>query len=178
MPIFANSLSVVNNIMQEKSKFADDNAVNFIIIFSVINPLYTFLYLLIRICMKYMRILSVSIFIITFNPAYAEEGPGILKIFEQFVTSNAAASRCIKPDNETLTDYQANFLMVSIYASQELVKQYPKYTRDQVAGAMKRKSDLISQKVFEIVSEKGCDDPSVKEEIKRFNAQAKWKPGK
>lgn len=125
-----------------------------------------------------MRSLFVSIFIAASNPVYAEEGFGILKIFDQFVISSAAASRCVKPDSETLNHFLANFQMVSIYASLELKKQYPKYTKDQIAGAMKRKSEFITQKMFEQIREKGCDDPAIQEVIKRFSVQAKWQPFK
>lgn len=129
--------------------------------------------------MNQLKILSVSLLLVTANIAYAEEKtPDILQIFDQFASSNAAASKCTKPSKETLTKYQANYLMVSLFTSQKLAEKYPKYTKEQISKAMKRKSDFISDKVFKIVKEKGCNDPSIQQLTKRFNLQAKWKLGK
>jgi hypothetical protein len=110
------------------------------------------------------------------HPALSQEGPDIVKIFEQFVTSSAAASRCVKPEQETLNHFLANFQMVTTYASQELEKRYPQRTKEQIMGAMKVQSDAISQKVFELVKQKGCDHADIQEVVKRFYVQAKWQP--
>ena len=110
--------------------------------------------------------------------AYAEDRDNldIVKIFEQFVVSRAAASRCVTPPDETLARFQMNFTLVASHANQELQKRYPTKTKLQVAQAMEKMSDLISAKVFDLVREKGCDDPDVKVAIKRFYVQADWKP--
>lgn len=79
---------------------------------------------------------------------------------------------------DTLNHFLANFQMVSIYASQELEKRYPQRTKEQIMGVMKKQSDAISQKVFELVQQKGCDHPDTQEAVKRFYVQAKWQPGK
>lgn len=109
-------------------------------------------------------------------PAHAEQPLGILKIFDQFVTSNAAASKCIKPDDDTLTKFLVNFQMISIYTSQELSKEYPTRSKEQINNAIKQKINLITEQVNKIIEEKGCDDPDVKELLKRFNVQANWQP--
>ena len=120
----------------------------------------------------------VVLFTLLSSPSFAEEGPGILKIFDQFVVSSAAASKCAQPDKETLTAFLANFQMVSVYTSQELQKQFPKRTEDQISTAMKGKSQAITEKVNSMIAEKGCSDPDVQLVVKRFFVQAKWKPGK
>ncbi len=124
-----------------------------------------------------MRKLAVFIILLS-SPSFADEGPGILNIFDQFVVSSAAASKCAQPDKETLTAFLANFQMVSVYASQELQKQFPKRTKEEIATAMKGKSQAITEKVNSMVDEKGCSDPDVQLVVKRFFVQAKWKPGK
>lgn len=111
------------------------------------------------------------------SSAFAFEGPGILKIYDQFVVSSAAARKCAQPDKETLTAFLANFQMVSIYAIQRLQNQFPNRTKEQIATAMKQKSQAITKKVDSIVAEKGCSDPGVQLVVKRFFVQAKWKPG-
>ena len=66
--------------------------------------------------------------------------------------------------------------MVTIYASQELEERYPQRSKEQIMGAMKMQSDTISQKVFELVKQKGCDHADIQEVVKRFYVQAKWQP--
>ena len=124
-----------------------------------------------------MRILIILIAVLS-TPAFGEEGPSILKIFDQFVVSSAATSKCAQPDKETLTEFLTNFQTVSVYTSQELQKQFPNRTQQEIAAAMKGKSQAITEKVNFLVAEKGCSDPDVQVIVKRFYMQAKWKPGK
>ena len=107
-----------------------------------------------------------------------QETPTILEIYNQFALTNAAASECIKkPDSETMTHYLANFQMVSIYALMELQKQYPDRSKEQLAQAMNRKKKHLYRIVQGIVREKGCGDSRIQDLIKRFDMQAKWRPG-
>lgn len=120
----------------------------------------------------------VWIFFLASNPSYASNSPDILQIYDQFVISSAAASRCAKPDKETLNYFLANFQIVSTYASQELKKRYPAQAKEQIANAIKNRSDSITHKIFELVREKGCNDPDIQQVVKRFFVQAKWQPEK
>jgi len=124
---------------------------------------------------KYRLWFSCFCSLIVFN-AEAAERIGILKIFDQFIISNAAASQCIEIDDETATHFLSNFQMVTIHASQELAKQFPDFTEAQIAKSMERKSNLVTEKVIELVQIKGCNDPDIREVIRRFEVQAKWKP--
>jgi hypothetical protein len=116
-------------------------------------------------------------FVFAASLAYAEEDLGILKIFDQFVVSSAAAGKCTEPDKETLTSFLANFQMVSVFAAQALKKQYPQRTEAQIAEAMERRNKAITEKMSDLVREKRCNDPGIQEAVKRFHVQAKWKPG-
>ena len=60
----------------------------------------------------------------------------------------------------------------------ELQKQYPNRTKEQITDAMKKKTEILSQKVHDIIRDKGCDASHIQDLIKRFYVQAKWKPGK
>ena len=126
------------------------------------------------------RITSVATVIALMAPLHAssaQEKLGILEIFDQFALANAAASKCIKPDNNTLMHYLANFQMITVYTSMELQKQYPNHTKEQITEAMKRKTELLSQKVHDVIRDKGCSDPRIQDLIKRFHVQAEWQPG-
>ncbi len=124
---------------------------------------------------KYIAILLFSFTVL--NPAFASNKPDILGIFDQFITSSAATSKCDKPNQETLTKFLANLQMVSVLASKKLKEQYPKASKENIEEAMKKRTELITLKVGEVVDKNGCDNPDVQEIIKRFYVQAKWKPG-
>lgn len=128
--------------------------------------------------MSHIQNLLLCFLCLASNTVLAKDGPDILQIYDQFTTSSAAASRCIKPDKETLNQFLANFQMVYVYASKELIKRYPDQTKEKIADAMKKRGDSITQKIFEIVRDKGCDDPNIQQVVKRFYVQAKWQPSK
>lgn len=120
------------------------------------------------------RVIFLCFLSLTFSYAQATERIGILKIYDQFIVSSAAAGQCIEISDEAATHFLANFQMVSIHASQELARQYPEHTELQIAKAMERKRDLLTSKVIELVRNRGCDDPDIQEVIRRFEVQAKW----
>ncbi|MGB5396849.1 MAG: hypothetical protein WBN96_06840 [Gammaproteobacteria bacterium] len=111
-----------------------------------------------------------------FNQAIAHAETDILQIFDQFVTSSAAAGKCEKPDKETLNRFLANFQMVTVLATQKLETENPDSTKQTIAMTMKARSDLIAKKVHELIEDSGCEYPGTQEVIKRFYAQAAWKP--
>jgi hypothetical protein len=117
--------------------------------------------------MKLQAIMSLAL--LASGQAFAQEKPDILQIFDQFVLTSAAASKCAKPEEKTLTSFLANFQMISIRASMALSERYPGHTKDQIAGAMKRESEMLTQKVNEAISAKGCDDASIQDLLKRFD---------
>ncbi len=108
----------------------------------------------------------------------AEDDTDILKIHDEFVISNAVASRCIKPDKETMVSFLANFQMISIYVIQKLQKQFPDNTQEDILNALDRKAEVLTKKMNTIIAEKGCSDSDIQQFIKLFHAQAQWKPGK
>ncbi len=110
--------------------------------------------------------------------ARAEKGPDILQIFDMFVITNAAASSCEKPDDETLTNFLSNFQMVTIRASMELESRYPKKSKEQINEAMKKKSEYLTDKVKKIIKAEGCGTEKVKALVKRFYFHSKWNPYK
>lgn len=106
----------------------------------------------------------------------AQEETDILQIYDQFVTSSAAAGKCETPDKETLTRFLSNFQMVTLLAADKLEQQNPGSSKQSIAMTMKARSDLIANKVHELVASSGCDYPGTQEVIKRFYAQAAWQP--
>jgi mevalonate kinase len=111
-------------------------------------------------------------------PAEAKEGPDILQIFDAFILSSAAARKCVKPDEEVLANYLANFRMISIRAAQELQKRFPDKTKEQIGNVMKKNSELLTEKVDEVIDADGCENEKIDDLIKRFYLQAKWEPYK
>ena len=112
------------------------------------------------------------------NLAISDEQIGILQIYDQFVISSAAASRCIKPDPEDFKNFMANFEMVTVRSGQELERRNPDKTKEQIASSIKERGTEITNRVFDLVKERGCEDKDVQQIVQRFYAQAKWQPSK
>ena len=110
------------------------------------------------------------------NSAIAAPKIGIIKIFDQFVISNAVASKCEKPNEETLAKFLANFEMVSIRVQMQLEKKHPTITKDKIKEVMKMGAKQITSRAKKLVEKKGCNDSGIQEAIKRFYVQAKWNP--
>ncbi len=127
--------------------------------------------------MTYLKTLIIFVIIIGFKQSYAQNDPEILQIFDQFVSSNTAVSKCDKPDKETMTRFLANLQIVSDIASKRLKETYPEFTENNISRSMKKRRELITQKANELVEAKGCADPDVKLAIERFYVQAKWQSG-
>ena len=68
--------------------------------------------------------------------------------------------------------------MITTYTHQHIAKKYPSFTKEKIADVIKKRSDSVTQKVILLVSEKGCEDPGIKQIVDRFYVQAKWQPGK
>jgi len=122
--------------------------------------------------------IAIALIMAPFHGSYAQEKLGMLEIFDQFALTNAAASKCIKPDSDTLTHYLSNFQMITVRTSMELQKQHPNRTKEQILEAIKKKTELLSQNVHDVIRDKGCGDVRIQDLIKRFHFQAKWQPYK
>jgi len=108
----------------------------------------------------------------------AAQGPDILEIYDQFVTSRAATAKCVSPPPESLGRFLANFKTVSGYAAQEVKNRRPQMTAKQIQTLMKGRTGAITSKVNSLVAEKGCSNPDIQQVVRRFEVQAQWVPGK
>ncbi|MCL7744006.1 hypothetical protein LV476_03440 [Guyparkeria hydrothermalis] len=106
----------------------------------------------------------------------ADEGPGILQIFDQFVVSNTAAAECAEVDADTLAHFMANFRVVTSYTVRELRKQYPERSMEEIERAVPRKIQALTERMESVITERGCSDPNVQMVLKRFYMQARWDP--
>ncbi|WP_444919131.1 hypothetical protein [Microbulbifer sp. JMSA003] len=122
-----------------------------------------------------MRILYLSLALFC-SVTYAESKTDILKMFEHFTLSSAAAGKCIKPEKKVLNAFLANYEMVSIYALQEVMKRNPAMSKEKAREAMKVGGEKATQMVYTVIEKGGCESPKIQDLIKRFHVQAKWKP--
>lgn len=102
----------------------------------------------------------------------AQQNLDIIQIMAQFVQANHAASKCSKPDQQTLAKFNSNFKTVTARATEEAMKRKPEITEDQVSEAFKKGSDAVAKKIDEVISAKGCSDPRIQDLLKRFEIQA------
>lgn len=121
------------------------------------------------------KIITLCATILFSAPAIAEDKLDILQVFDQFLLANHAASKCIKPDAETLGKFLGNFQIVTIRAAEEIRKRNPNSTNMDAQKIMKSRSDSQNQRVTEILQSSGCNDPRIQDLLKRFQIQASLK---
>ena len=107
----------------------------------------------------------------------AEDGPGdILKLYDQFVSSGAAASRCASPDDDVAVQFLSNFQWVSMHAIREIRRRSPEAGFEAVTQALASRSQSVKARTHALVKAEGCDSDAVRELVQRFIIQSTWKP--
>lgn len=118
----------------------------------------------------------VLFFAVTTPPlAVAEQKLDIVQIMGQFVQASYAASRCIKPDQETLSRFLFNYKVVSVRASEELKKRNPGQSDQQIVKGLKQGTSAVEKAIDGVINSKGCEDPRIQDLLKRFEIQANLK---
>jgi hypothetical protein len=108
------------------------------------------------------------------RPAIVDDDVGILKLFDEFVSSGAAASRCAQPDDASAARFLSNFQWVSAHATLEIGRQW---TADgaEAAAELARRSKEIKERTHAMVRAEGCEAAQVQVLVRRFAVQASWK---
>jgi hypothetical protein len=105
----------------------------------------------------------------------AQQKLDIVQIMGQFVQANYAASQCLKPDQQTISRFQSNFRIVTIRATEEMLKRKPDSSEQQVAEQFRKGTDVVKNKIDEVIRKNGCSDPAIQDLLKRFEIQANLK---
>jgi hypothetical protein len=122
-----------------------------------------------------VKILIAS-FLLAISPlAVAEQKLDIVQIMGQFVQASYAASRCIKPDQETLSRFLSNYKIVSIRAGEELKKRNPGQSNQQIADGLKQRTGAVEKAIDDVIRTNSCSDPRIQDLLKRFEMQANLK---
>lgn len=108
-------------------------------------------------------------------PAVAQQKLDIIQIMGQFVQVNYAASKCLKPDQDKLSRFLANFKIVTVRASEEIRKRNPSMSEQQVAESFKKGSDIVENQINGVLVTSGCSDPRIQDLLKRFEIQVNLK---
>lgn len=104
--------------------------------------------------------------------------PGdILGLFDQFVSSGAAATRCVDPGDALTLRFLSNFQWVSMHATREIGSRRPEATNQEIAAELAARSLDIKAKTHALVQAEGCSSESVKTLVRRFLVHSTWKPG-
>jgi hypothetical protein len=110
------------------------------------------------------------------GPAAAiEDETGVLRLFDEFVSSGAAASRCAQPDDDTAAHFLSNFQWVSSHAALALKRQLPEERTGEAVAELARRSGAVKDRTHELVKSEGCGGSSVQELVRRFAIQAAWR---
>lgn len=106
--------------------------------------------------------------------AIENDETGVLKLFDEFVSSGAAASQCAAPDDLIAARFLSNFQWVSAHARAEIGRQLPGSSSDDVAAELARRSKDVKDRTHAMVRSEGCDAVSVQTLVQRFAIQAAW----
>lgn len=105
----------------------------------------------------------------------AQQKLDIVQIMGQFVQAEYAASQCLKPDEQTLSKFNSNYRIVSVRATEEMMKRRPGLTEQQVSEQFKKGADAVHKQMDDVIRTKGCSDPRIQDLLKRFEIQANMK---
>ena len=108
------------------------------------------------------------------RPVAAEEGDDVLKLYDEFVSSGAAASQCANPSNQLAIRFLSNFQWISTHAVRELGRRAPDLSADQAASELARRSRSIKDDTHRMVKSHGCESMPVQQLVQRFIAQSTW----
>jgi len=108
-------------------------------------------------------------------PAIIDDEIGVLRLFDEFVSSGAAASRCAMPDNQAAVRFLSNFQWISSHATREIGRQMPSSSTEDVAAELARRSQAVKDRTHALVKAEGCEGPAVVDLVRRFSVQASWK---
>jgi len=127
-----------------------------------------------------MKILHVhalfSLYALALSPsAFAEQRIDIVQIMGQFVQASYAASRCAKPDQDTLSHFLYNFQIVSVRATEELKKRSPDQTEQQIFNVLKQRKNSVERAIDDVIRTNSCSDTRIQDLLKRFEIQANLK---
>lgn len=109
------------------------------------------------------------------SPVKAQQKLDIVQIMGQFVQANHAASKCLKPDGETLARFLHNFKIVTIRASEEVRKRNPALSDQQIGENFKKGQEAVAKQIDAVLAVSGCSDPRIQDLLKRFEIQANLK---
>ena len=110
-------------------------------------------------------------------PAIVDDEVGVLRLFDEFVSSGAAASRCAMPDDASAARFLSNFQWVSSHATLEIGRQMPASRGEDVAAELARRSKVVKDRTHALVKAEGCEAQPVVDLVRRFSVQANWKRG-
>ena len=121
------------------------------------------------------RILLAGALLASSTSSLAQNKLDIVEIMRQFILAEHAAKQCLRPDQQTLARCEANRRIVTVRATEEMLKRKPGATARQVAEWYARSTAPVLVHMDEIIRSKGCDDPRIQDLLKRFEIQANLK---
>ena len=121
------------------------------------------------------RILLAGALLASSTSSLAQNKLDIVEIMRQFILAEYAAKQCLRPDQQTLARSEANRRIVTVRATEEMLKRKPGATARQVAEWYARSTAPVLVHMDEIIRSKGCGDPRIQDLLKRFEIQANLK---
>ncbi|QFT54499.1 hypothetical protein [Microbulbifer sp. THAF38] len=123
-------------------------------------------------------IITLTIALLSNSAAAAQSTPEILKMYEHFTLSSAAAGKCYKPTEQELALFLANYELVTRMSSQYIKNKKPSLTDKQASQILLDAGKRATDMVYREIEEASCTSPKIQDLIKRFKVQSAWKHGK
>ncbi|WP_444909242.1 hypothetical protein [Microbulbifer sp. TRSA005] len=121
-------------------------------------------------------IITLSIALLSSSNSTAHGTPEILKMYEHFTLSSAAAGKCYQPKKPELASFLANYELVTRMSSQYIKEKRPQLTEKQTAQILLDAGKRATDRVYQEIESASCMSPKIQDLIKRFKVQSAWKP--
>jgi hypothetical protein len=122
-----------------------------------------------------MLLITVVSLLMCAPTAFAGQKLDIIQIMGQFVQAKHATSQCLKPDQDTVSRFNSNFRIVSIRATEEMLKRSPGSTVTQVFVQFEKGTNTVQKQIDEVIRTEGCGDSRIQNLLKLFEVQANLK---
>ena len=105
-----------------------------------------------------------------------ESGSGLIDVYDQFVVASAAASACLAPDPDRISQQLETFWAIQRRVEAEHAITRPGVSAHQINGDLLDRARRMRGRILAYIDSQGCDDPVVVDLVMLFLAQSDWLP--
>lgn len=122
-----------------------------------------------------MRRFHVLVILLVFPLSAAAQSIDIIRIYDLFVASNAAAQKCSKPDEETKIKFLKNFTVISLRAAMAFKERNSSQPDPELIAAFKNRTNIVVSSVEEDIRANGCASQKATQLLKLYKVNSEFK---